>query len=369
MAPKRRDNKGRILQMGEWQEPNGRYRYIYNDALGKRKIIYSWRLTEADSVPAHKHKEVPLREKEKQVQSLFMQGISGSDLTVIELVERYISLKTGVKQSTLANYKTVINTLNKTEFAFRHVDQVKLSDAKMYLISLQRSGLGYSSIHNIRGVIRPAFQMAVDDDMILKNPFDFEMSSVLINDSNKREALSPQDQKRFLEFVKNDNHYSKYYDAFLFLFSTGLRISEFCGLTVKDLDFEEEVINVDHQLQRSRSMKYYIESTKTTSLFFDKEGKPMVALHWEKYIQHARDKYNREHALQLPPITPHICRHTFCSNMARQGMNPKTLQYIMGHSDIAVTMNVYTHLGLDDAREELVRLKEARNVMKFKSVM
>lgn len=75
MAPKRRDNKGRILQMGEWQEPNGRYRYIYNDALGKRKIIYSWRLTEADPVPAHKHKEVPLREKEKQVQSLFMQGM------------------------------------------------------------------------------------------------------------------------------------------------------------------------------------------------------------------------------------------------------------------------------------------------------
>ena len=83
----------------------------------------------------------------------------------------------------------------------------------------------------------------------------------------------------------------------------------------------------------------------------------------------SRDKYNRQHALQLPPITPHICRHTFCSNMARQGMNPKTLQYIMGHSDIAVTMNVYTHLGLDDAREELVRLKEARNVMKMKGVM
>lgn len=80
--------------------------------------------------------------------------------------------------------------------------------------TLQRNGLEYSSIHNIRGVIRPAFQMAVDDDMILKNPFDFEMGSVLINDSNKREALSPQDQKRFLEFVKNDKHYSRYYDAF-----------------------------------------------------------------------------------------------------------------------------------------------------------
>lgn len=167
MAPKRRDNKGIILQIGEWQEPNGRYRYMYNDALGKRKIVYSWRLTEADPVPAHKHKDVPLREKEKQVMSLFMQGISGSDMTVVELVERYTSLKSGVKQSTHANYKTVINNLKKTEYAYRHVDQVKLSDAKMFLISLQRNGLGYSSIHNIRGVLRTAFQMAVDDDMIL----------------------------------------------------------------------------------------------------------------------------------------------------------------------------------------------------------
>ena len=88
----------------------------------------------------------------------------------------------------------------------------------------------------------------------------------------------------------------------------------------------------------------------------------MVALHWEKYIQHARDKYNREHALQLPPITTHICRHTFCSNMARQGMNPKTIQYIMGHSDIAVTMNVYTHLGLADAKREVDRLEAMKEI-------
>jgi len=73
MAPKRRDNKGRILQMGEWQEPNGRYRYIYNDALGKRKIIYSWRLTEADPVPAHEYygaAEPPVRCGESHLSGL-----------------------------------------------------------------------------------------------------------------------------------------------------------------------------------------------------------------------------------------------------------------------------------------------------------
>ena len=57
---------------------------------------------------------------------------------------------------------------------------------------------------------------------------------------------------------------------------------------------------------------------------------------------------------------PHVCRHTYCSNMAKSGMNPKTLQYLMWHSDISVTMNVYTHIGFDDAEEELKLMEEFR---------
>ena len=53
---------------------------------------------------------------------------------------------------------------------------------------------------------------------------------------------------------------------------------------------------------------------------------------------------------------PHVCRHTYCSNMAKSGMNLKVLQYLMGHSDISVTLNTYTHLKLDDAREEVEKL-------------
>ena len=68
------------------------------------------------------------------------------------------------------------------------------------------------------------------------------------------------------------------------------------------------------------------------------------------------DKYNSIYRIQLPKITPHVCRHTYCSNMAKSGMNPKVLQYLMGHSDISVTLNTYTHLKLDDAREEVEKL-------------
>ncbi len=69
------------------------------------------------------------------------------------------------------------------------------------------------------------------------------------------------------------------------------------------------------------------------------------------------EKYNGIYKVQMPKVTPHICRHTYCSNMAKSGMNPKTLQYLMGHSDISVTLNVYTHVNFDDAKAELIRMK------------
>ena len=93
-------------------------------------------------------------------------------------------------------------------------------------------------------------------------------------------------------------------------------------------------------------------------LYLDKDGMPKVALHWEHRFNHAVARYDEIYKVQMPNITPYICRHTYCSNMAKAGMNPKTLQYLMGHSDISVTMNVYTHLGLEDAKDEMIRLEE-----------
>ena len=95
-------------------------------------------------------------------------------------------------------------------------------------------------------------------------------------------------------------------------------------------------------------------------LFYDDNGMPLVAMHWQHRFNHMVGRYNDIYRVQLPNITPHVCRHTYCSNMAKSGMNPKTLQYLMGHSDISVTMNVYTHIGFDDAEEELKRMEEFR---------
>ena len=349
--------------------------------------MYSWKLTPADRVPAGKRDDISLREKIKQIQKNLNSNITpdGGNFTILELVEKYISQKTGVRHN------------KKEDFGQKRIDKIKVSDAKEWLIKMQQiDGRGYSSIHTIRGVVRPAFQMAVDDDLLVKNPFEFQLNTVVVNDSVTREAITRQQERDFLEFVKNDKHFCKYYDGIYILFKTGLRISEFVGLTKKNLDFENSRIIVDHQLQRTRDMKYIIEDTKTESgermvpmtsevkeafqrilanrknpkvepmvdgysgfLFLDKNGRPMVALHWEKYFQHIREKYNKIYRVQMPKVISHVCRHTFCSNMAKSGMNPKTLQYIMGHSDISVTLNVYTHLNYDDAEEEMQKVVES----------
>ena len=397
MSEKRRDNRGRVLRFGESQRQDGRYAFKYKDNDGSVKFVYSWRLDKNDRTPAGKKRELSLREKEKQIEHDLFDHIvsSGGNYTVLELVKKYVSLKTGVRHNTEANYNFVINIIAKADFGKLRIDKVHLSDAKGWLIKLQKEGRGYSTIHSVRGVLRPAFQMAVDDDLIRKNPFNFELASVVVNDSVTREAITKKQEREFLSFIQADEHFSRYYDGIYILFHTGLRISEFCGLTIGDIDFKEMRINVDHQLQRKRDMTYVVEPTKTTSgtrmvpmtkevadsfrrilakrikpkvepmidgytgfLFLDKNEMPMVALHWEKYFKHILDKYNSIYKVQLPKITPHVCRHTFCSNMAKSGMNPKTLQYIMGHSDISVTLNTYSHVGFEDAKEELSRVAE-----------
>lgn len=122
----------------------------------------------------------------------------------------------------------------------------------------------YSSIQNIRGVLRPAFRKAVQSEWIFKNPFDdFQLHEVIVNDSVRRDAVSPADERRFLEFVRNDKHFSRYYEGIYILFNTGMRISEFCGLTTDDLDMERRTISINKQLHRVGT-RVYIEDTAKT---------------------------------------------------------------------------------------------------------
>ena len=160
-----------------------------------------------------------------------------------------------------------------------------------------------------------------------------------------------------------------------------------------DLDFEKRKIRVDHQLVRTREGKCYIEKTKTECgcrfipmsdevyqsfynilshrkkqkkeimidgyagfILLDQRGQPKAAMHLEKVVQRMWEKYNKNNVIPLPKITPHVFRHTFCTNMANAGIDIKSLQYLMGHADVSVTMNVYTHNSYEKAEESMAKI-------------
>ena len=383
MSEKRKDNKGRILKTGESQRKDLIYQYRYTDIHGKRQIVYSSDLKE-------------LREKEKEIQRQLDDGIdySAGKITVIALLERYISLKQGVRYNTKVGYNFVLNLIKKEDFGHRQIGDIKVSDAQQWIMKLHNDGKGYSTITSVRGVVKPAFQMAYNEDIIRRNPFDFKLTDVVPNDSQKRIAMTEEQQQIWMDFIREDKTYAKYHDEFVVLLGTGMRVSEFCGLTKSDLDFSNRRIRVDKQLVRERGGKYYVEKTKTECgcrfipmteevyhslknilanrpklkteaiidsysgfLLIDKDNHPKVALHIENEMRWAMKKYKKLHPdTPLPHITPHVFRHTFCTNMANVGMDIKTLQYVMGHSDVGVTLNVYTHASYDRAAEQMTRI-------------
>ena len=389
MSEKRKDHKGRILRTGESQRKDLIYQYRYTDIRGKRQTIYSSDLKE-------------LREKEKEIQKQLNEGIdyAAGSITVIDLVERYISLKQGVRYNTKVGYNFVLNLIKKEDFGYRQIRDIKVSDAQKWIVKLHSDGKGYSTITSVRGVVKPAFQMAYNEDVIRRNPFDFKLVDVVPNDSKKRIAMTEEQQEIWMGFIREDKTYTKYYDEFVVLLGTGMRVSEFCGLTKSDLDFENRRIRVDHQLVREQGGRYYVEKTKTECgcrfistteevyqslinilerrkkiktetivdgysgfILLDKNDRPKVALHIENEMRWAMKKYKKLHPdKSLPHITPHVFRHTFCTNMANKGMDIKTLQYVMGHSDVSVTLNVYTHASYDRAAEQMAKIIDLKDI-------
>ncbi len=167
----------RVTEKWTAKYPNSMKRWYDNwDA-----IIPIFKFSPDVRTPKGKRRSLSLREMEKKIQADHFEQIAtnGGNMTVLELVEKYTSTKTGVRPTTVAGYGTVINLLKKDPFGKRRIDTVWISDAKCWLIHLQQvEKKSYSSIHSIRGVLRPAFQLAVDDDLIRKNPFQFQLMEV-----------------------------------------------------------------------------------------------------------------------------------------------------------------------------------------------
>ena len=391
-STKRTDNKGRILKTGESQRTDGRYAYKYLGTDGKAKFLYSWRLNDTDPIPKGKRKCKSLREMEKEILRDKMDGINsdGKKMTVCELYAKQNALKPNVRKSTISGRKQLMDILKSDKLGNMSIDKVKPSDAKEWAIRL-KDRFAYQTINNHKRSLKAAFYTAIEDDLIRKNPFNWNLSDVIENDTEPKIALTDEQEKALLSFVQMDSIYSKYYRAIVILLNTGLRISELCGLTTKDIDFENGFINIDHQIVYDKN-GYYIAPPKTENsirqipmlkcvrtalkeeiqsrnnvqpmlldgcsnfIFLNQKGYPMYASLYSGMFASLIKKYNKYNKDKLPKITPHTMRHTFCTNMANRKITPNTLQYIMGHKNITMTLGYYTHGSAVSAKAEMEAL-------------
>ena len=394
MSDKRRDNKGRILKTGESQRKDGRYAYKYIDTFGKPQFVYAWKLVMTDKTPAGKRDDIALRNKIKELEKDLSDGIDtiGKKMTVVQLCIKHHNQKRNIKRGTEVSRKHLLDILKADKLGTRAIDTVKLSDGKEWAIRMNEKGYAYKTISNYKRSLKAIFYTAIQDDCVRKNPFDFNISDVLEDDTKIKEILTPEQEKSLLYFAQNDNIYNKICDEIIVLFGTGLRISELCGLTVTDLDFKNRLINVNHQLLRNTEIGYYIEVPKTKSgirqlpmtdevyqalkralhdrpnpepividgysnfVFLKKDGFPKVAGNIEVAIRGLVKKYKKKCSEDFPHVTPHTFRHSFCTRLANAGMNPKALQYLMGHSNITMTLDYYTHATFSSAKAEMERV-------------
>lgn len=390
---KRKDSKGRVLKTGESQRADNRYVYKYRGKDGKDKFIYSWRLTDTDPIPKGKRYCRSLRDLETDLQRDLMDGIdsSGKKMTLWQLYEKHNALKPNVRKGTETGRKQLLELLKSDDLGVMPIDKIKPSDTKEWAIRMNKK-YAYQTVKNYKRSLTACFYTAIGDDLVRKNPFAWDLNDVLENDTESKAPLTEEQSTALLSFLHIDSVYHKYYNAIMVLLNTGLRISELCGLTVRDVDFENGFIHVNHQLLYDKE-GYHISEPKTESgirkipmiesvrkalqdeiknrthmqmididgysdfIFLNQKGLPMYATAYSTTFAKMIKKYNKYHeGSELPAITPHTLRHTFCTTMANKKMTPNTLQYIMGHKNITMTLGYYAHGTAQSAMAEMLSL-------------
>ena len=408
MAEKRRDSKGRLLRNGEVQRQDGKYMYRYTDADGNRQTIYSWRLVETDKVPSGARDCVPLRTLIAGVERDTHDGIKtkkAAEYTLNDLFDQFMELRTDLKETTRCNYLCLYNTHVRDGIGNRNIDKLKYTDIQKFYLSLSKdSGLRISTLRAVNSVIWQSLQIAVHDDMLRRNPADGVMNDVgkkLGEEQAHRNALTVEQQKRFIDYINQSDRYSRYASLFIILLGTGMRIGECLGLCWSDVDFKQNVIHVSRTLiykdTESGGYAYRIGKPKTAAgyreipmfsdvrsafqrekrrkkpkadpfavdglsgfIFLNSHGKVYTPAFIFDTIQNIVTDYNAEEAEKaweekrqpclIPKISAHILRHTFCTRLCEVEKNAKVVQEVMGHKNIRTTMDVYNEASSDVKR-------------------
>lgn len=401
---RRKDKKGRVLEKGESQRKDGLYVYQYKDFYGVRKSIYSRDLNE-------------LRKQKKQIIKDLDDRIDtkGAEITLNEQFDKYMALKKQLANSTRQNYIGLWNSnIRNSPLGNKRLCDIKRSDILNFYNSLVGKGLSYSTLKAFQGMISPCMELAVRDDMIRKNPCN-DCLQEFNNDSKKKNSLTIEQQNNLLDFVKTSDKYSIYYPMLVIMISTAMRCGELIGLTWNDINLKNKEISVNHQLLYKKNKDgygFYADTPKTdagiriiplTSLainaikeqrlnqmalgrrtnveidgykdfvFSTKHKNPIMPSAINNILLNIVNSYNRIESIDavmsnrepeyLPHISAHILRHTGCTRMAEAGIDVKVLQYIMGHSRISVTMEVYNHISSERNHKEMDKLENIKLIV------
>ncbi len=399
MAEYRKDPKGRVLRKGEnYRTKDHRYEYKYTDPLGKRKSIYANDLAE-------------LRKKEDDLKRDQLDGLktyAEGNSTINQAYDRYIKLKKNIRSTTRANYDYLFDKYVRETFGKKKLSSIVTSDIKMFYNHLMEEvGLQVATIDSIHGILHPLFDMAVQDDVIRRNPTDGVMKEYKkANKPKKRLALTRPQQKAFLEYVKDHKVYRKWHAVFVFMLGTGVRAGELSAITWDDCDFEARVIHIRHNLvydslrkEQGKEGNYSVNNPKTSAgirsipmldavydalmeiredqkangfnktiidgysgfVFKNKDGNCLIDQNINKVIARIVDDYNNMEEIEsakqkrepvlLPAFSCHILRHTFCCRLCEVEKNLKIIQSVMGHENIETSLNIYAE-ATDDMKKE-----------------
>lgn len=403
----RKDSKGRALRKGEhYRKTDGRYSYIYRDPEGVQRTVYARTLQE-------------LRRIEEELMRDQLDGLDSyvaANATVNYLFDRYISTKSELRSTAETNYRYLWKHYIQDGFGKKKIKSVKYSDVlQFYNQLLTVRGLMLNTVDGVNTVLYPAFQMAVRDDIIRKNPVEGAFKEIKRRhggSKKSRRALTIEQQKEFMKYVAESPFFYEWYPLFMVLLGTGCRIGEIVGLRWDDVDLEKRCIDINHTLSyypRS-DMNYHCEfrvsmpKTEagirvipmmppvyevlkeeyerqceegfcqeyvdgiTNFVFTNRFGKPHNPASINRAIKRIVDAHNaeeevnakkqRREPLMLPRFSCHIFRHTFASRFCENETNIKVIQSVMGHTDVSTTMNIYAEVNDNVAQESLEKLAE-----------
>ena len=394
MSVKRKDTKGRILRDGEIQKADGRYEFRYKDANGTLKSLYSWKLTESDSIPAGKRNCRSLRELEKTALRNAQDGIISSKATLNDRWSNYILSRPELRQSTKTLYTYLYDHFVRNEIGNIQIASINYSTMKRFFNHLLNDlSLKMTTVDNVHTVLHPVFAVAVRDGLIRTNPISGIMAELKKSYSwsrPKRHSLTEEQQKIFVQSITD----SPLRSLFIFMLGTGCRVGEALGLRWQDVLWDENAISIDHILQYGM-----VDGKATFSVSPPKTACGIRMIPMMLSVREAlRDEYKRQEKtgfcksvvdgysgfifcnkhLQvlmpqnvnreiakivkkcgIPYFSSHQLRHTFCTRICEHETDLKLIQEVMGHSDISITMDIYNESNMIRKKASFARLEAA----------